>query len=159
MGNLCRLTSLVALTKPKQAHGCTRLTWGRSGVLQKNANTLYNKNKLNIRRESVGNLCRLYKLGGLHQARAAHRHKQTRHTRRHKGSAREPQETGSKGTSPTAKAETLQKQCLRTPRLHKAGPHTQQQTAHTCSKPGVGQICAASQHTLVGQLRLGVDWK
>ena len=51
---------------------------------------------------------------------------------------------------PTAKAETFKQQCLCTPRLHKAGPQTQQQTAHTCSKPGCGQICSASQlHTVL----------
>ena len=146
MGNLCRLTSLVALTKPKQAHGCTRLTWGRSGVLQKMQIHCINKNKLNIRRESVGNLCRLYKLGGLHQARAAHRHKQTRHTRRHKGSAREPQGAGSKGTSPTAKLR-LNKNNVCARRVTQGGaPHTTADSAYMFETGCRTNLCGIAAH-------------
>ena len=42
--------------------------------------------------------------------------------------------------------------------LQQAGRQTQHQTEHTSSKSGFGQICAALQCTLLGQLRLGVDW-
>ena len=60
---------------------------------------------------------------------------------------------------PTAKLQTF-KTNLRARRVYtRRGPQTQQQTAHTCSKRGFGQICSALQYTLVGHLRLMVHWK
>ena len=141
--------SIDKLGGPHQAQASPRVhqvDLGEKWRAPKNANPLYNKNNLNIRRESVGNLCRLYKLGGLHQTRAAHRHKQTRHTRRHKGSAREPQGTGSKGTSPTAKLR-LNKNNVCARRVTQGGaPHTTADSAYMFETGCRTNLCGIAAH-------------
>ena len=65
-------------------------------VPQQNVNTLYTQNKFDIRQE-VWAISVLVALTRREQPTAASKHDTER---RHKGSTREPQETGSKGTNP-----------------------------------------------------------
>ena len=128
----------------KTLGGCTTVNWGRSGVPQKNVNTLYTKNKFDIRPEvwaiSV-DLQAWWPSPSQSSPPPQSKHDTEEDTKEARGSHRKQA-----AKAPThRKAGTFKINVCACRVYTRRGPQTQQQTAHTCSKPGFGHICSASQ--------------
>ena len=124
--------------------GCTRVNWGRSGVPQRNVNTLYKKIIVDIPQEvwAISVDVQAWWPSPSPSSPPPHANTTLKKTQgKHAG----PTGNRQQRRQPTAKLR-LSKTNVCARRVYtRRGPQTQQQTAHTCSKPGFGQICSASQ--------------